>query len=143
MGGYTSGAYAGTPYGAVGSLAVPLPKSTGPTAPQITSGDTTLDASGNPVASDPLLERVKWLLGTLEPTFIAPDGTTRGNSVIQIRAWTSTTPIEVRDRVLRALSSEIVRGTMTDVRVTPNPYQHDGSTAVNEYSVSYTPTGLL
>lgn len=143
---YSSGPWSGIPFGALGpatpgagSRVLPHAAST----PLIINGDYVIDDDGNFVTGDATTQEVLFLLNTFFQTFVAPDGTTRGNSVIQIRSWTTTTIFEVRTRVLLALKSAIDRGSIKDVEVDVAPYMLNRSNAVLQYQVNYTATGLL
>lgn len=144
MSGYASGPYAGIPFAAFGDPATgtrALP--TGAKTPRVVDGDYVLDANGNYEESDAALEEVLFLLGTIENTFISPDGTPRGSSIVRIQSFTDRSVVEIRDRVMRALASAIDRGSIKNVVVTPQPYMHDQSTAVLDYVVSFEPTGRI
>ena len=142
---YAGGPYAGMPYGAVGtSPSGPgtAARPRGAACPVVRNGDYVRDANGDLVEGDPTQEEVAFLLATIDGTFLSPDDQPRGNSAVRMRSLTDRSEFEVRDAVMRALSTAISRGSIRNVTVTPNLYTQNGI-AVNDYLVSYEPTGII
>lgn len=143
MSSYATSPYSGVPTGmmTVAPGSASRPKARAALSPAIVSGDYSRDANGDIVDGDPTTEEVQFLLSTVEG-FVSHDGYPRGNTAFKIRAFTDDSFVQIRDRVLIALRSALERGSISDVTVTPDPYAHDGSTAVLSYTVTFKATGI-
>jgi hypothetical protein len=103
----------------------------------VRNGDYVLDSNGNRVASDPILERVMFYLSTIKGTHRSASGAMPGSSFVRIRHNNPGAGVTVRSDVLRALAPMISSGEISNVQVVADPYDHDQSTSVNFYRVTY------
>lgn len=138
MTGYAQSAWGTDPYCADGYVRTgvnrPLDDAS---AAQIRNGDYVLDADGNRVASDPILERVMFLLSTIKGSYRTASGAQFGSGFVRIQHNSPGAGIAVRSDVLRALAPMISSGEISNVQVVSDPYAHDKSTSVNFYRVTY------
>jgi hypothetical protein len=108
---------------------------------KIVNGDTVRDANGDvEEADDELSERVAFYLGTRNGSFFGSKQI--GGSVHRVQVLNSASIVSIRDEVKRALRPLLDSGEIENLKITPEPFARNG-TAVNYYTVSYTPTGIV
>lgn len=105
-------------------------------------GDYLRDATTKNIVeeTDPVAQLVWWYLRNTRGSF--PYDATAGNGVTKLLVRTDTSPVQIRDEVLRALAPLIERNIIDAVEVVATPYVKNG-TAVAQYTVTYKATGVL
>jgi len=111
------------------------------TARNVESGDYVQSADGNlEQAVDYIDQEVRWRLNTELGSF--PGDILAGNGAVRVLVYNDTSQVALENAVSLALQPMFDRGVITKLNIKATPYIKDG-TAVAEYSVNYTKTGIL